>query len=187
MDYTYNLIIRWFVALFFGVFFKIYYIIFSPPTFYASYLLLKMIGSPTIIEDGAIFSEGIGAILMGGIVLRFVKACTAASAYFLLTILIALTKDIGWKKSLEMFAIGSILIFTFNLIRVNVLIAILVGLGVDWFNYLHLFFWKVLSTIAVVGIWILLIKAYKIKNIPVYSDVIFLLSEIKKGKIFGRS
>lgn len=182
MDYTYKLLIRWFVALFFGIFFKIYYVIFSPLTFYATYLLLHLAGSPVIIEDGALFTEGVGAILMGDLVLRFIKACTAASAYFLLTLLIVLTKEIDWKKALQMFGVGSALIFVFNLIRVNILILVLVHFDLDWFNYLHLFFWKFLSTIVVVLIWFLLVKAYKVKNIPVYSDVKFLLGEIKKKR-----
>ncbi|MBI2673204.1 hypothetical protein HYX19_03010 [Candidatus Woesearchaeota archaeon] len=74
---------------------------------------------------------------------------------------------------------GILLILLLNIIRIDILIFIFLEYGINWFNNLHLFFWKFLSSIAVVLIWIFLCHKFKIKNIPVYSDFKFLMKEIK--------
>ena len=63
-----------------------------------------------------------------------------------------------------------LLILIANIIRIDILIIALVKYSSNLFNTLHLFFWKVLSTIYVVILWIFLTKLFKIKEVPIYSD-----------------
>jgi hypothetical protein len=49
-----------------------------------------------------------------------------------------------------------------------------------WFDITHKLFWFVLSIIFVALIWILTIKVFRIREVPVYSDVAFILKKIKK-------
>ena len=103
--------------------------------------------------------------------MEFIEACAATLAYILLGILILLTYGISLKKGIKLFLIGSLLIFIANLIRIEVLIYILVNYGIDYFNTLHLFIWKIVSSVYVALVWIFLCYKYKIKGIPVYSDI----------------
>ena len=58
----------------------------------------------------------------------------------------------------------------------------MIHLNSPYFDFTHLLFWYLLSTIFVVAIWFLIVKIYKIKEIPIYSDVMLIYSEIKNKK-----
>ena len=79
----------------------------------------------------------------------------------------------------------SILLSTGLLLIFNVLrIVILAILFVNSFEYLHLthkLIWYVLSTIFVVGIWFFTIKLLSIKQIPIVSDIKFMVKNIKNN------
>jgi len=168
MKYYQNLIIRLVLALIIAIS-QPFYFLFSKPTFYLSYLVTKFY-NPIIIDN---------TIIINNIKLVFIPACTAASAYLLLALLILTTKDISFKKSIKIFIIGSLAILTANIIRILVLIIILVNLNYNTFQTIHLFFWKILSSIFVVILWIYLTKKYKIKTIPIYSDLKQIINTIK--------
>ncbi|MEK6860987.1 MAG: pacearchaeosortase [Nanoarchaeota archaeon] len=170
MGYYKKLVLRVLFALLLVIFSSVIYYIIGPITLYSSYLLLKP------------FSD---AILSGNIInidgnsLEFIEACAATLAYILLGILILLTYGISLKKGIKLFLIGSLLIFIANLIRIEVLIYILVNYGIDYFNTLHLFIWKIVSSVYVALVWIFLCYKYKIKGIPVYSDLKKIKERIK--------
>lgn len=170
MKYQYNLLIRLGLALLAGIFFNIFYVIFYPVTFNLTIHSLKYFYTLAVTDN---------TIVIGSHILKFIPACTAASAYFLLLLLILLTKDIPLKKSIYMFLLGSLLILAANIIRIDILIYILIKYGSNLFNTLHLFIWKILSSLFVVLIWILLTKKFKIKTIPIYSDYKFLIKNLK--------
>lgn len=160
-----NLITRTILAVLIAIFgFKIIYAIISPITFYLSSYSLFFY-KPTIIQNTLIIKDNL---------LTFVPACAAASAYVLLALLTVLT-DIKYKKMLKIFLIGALIILIANIIRIDILVIALIESGSDLFNKLHLLFWKILSTIFVVVLWIFLTKIYKIKSIPVYTDIKKLL------------
>lgn len=168
MGYIKKLIIRIFLALVIALLgIKIFYPIISPLTFYLSYFSLFFL-KPVLISS-TMFSIGSHS-------LEFIPACAAASAYLLLTLLIFLTKDIKIKKGIKLFLIGSLAILMVNIIRIDFLIIILLKYSSNLFETLHLFIWKVLSSVFVVLIWIVLSKYFKIRTIPVYSD----LKELRK-------
>lgn len=173
MRYRYRLALRLSIALLataFGI--KLIYPIISPITFYFSYYSVSFL-SPKLINSTSFAIENITLI--------FIPACAAASAYILLIILIA-TVDIKLKKMLNVLIAGSLLILIANIIRIDILIIALVKYSSNLFNTLHLFFWKILSTIYVVLLWIFLTKKFKIKDIPVYTDFKKVLEIYKRSK-----
>lgn len=70
-----------------------------------------------------------------------------------------------------MFLLGSLIILIANIIRIEALIIILLKGGQNYFETLHLFIWKILSSVFVAGVWIFLIKKFKIKSVPLISDI----------------
>lgn len=168
MNYLIRLGIRLLTALLLGINFNLFYYIFSPLTFYLSYYTVKLIGyNPLLGENG---------FYIDNVFLKFIPACTAASAYFLLVLLILLTKDIGFFKGIFLFLFGSFVILVVNIIRIDFLIYLLIEYGSDVFNTLHLFIWKVLSSVFVALLWIFMCNYFKVKEIPIYSD----FKEIRK-------
>lgn len=146
------------ILIFFG--YKILYPIISPITFYLSYYSLFFL-KPVLTSETT--------FAIGNYSLKFIPACAAASAYLLLFLLISLV-DIKLKKAVRVFLLGSLLILVVNLFRIDFLILILINYGSNLFNTLHLFFWRIVSTIYVVLMWIMLARYFKIMDIPVYSD-----------------
>lgn len=161
MQHKKRLILRYFLAIIFMVLgLPVIYFLLNSLTFYISYYSVSYF-SPNLISSTA--------FIINNVRLNFINACTAGSAYLLL-ILLTLTVDIKPKKALKVLFTGSLLIFIANIIRIDILIVALIKYGSNLFNTLHLLFWKILSTLFVVFLWILLTKWFKIKEIPIYSD-----------------
>lgn len=172
MKYHKDLALRMALALALGIFYNIYYAIFKPLTLNMSFIFLKMMdGSAVLIDD---------KIATATHTLTFVDACVAAAAYLLLSMLILTTKGIPWKKRIKMFVCGSLLILAFNIARIEFLFFALFRYDYSIYTALHLFIWKFLSTVYVFGVWVLLIRWFRVKAIPVYSDFVHMLNLIKK-------
>lgn len=173
MKYVYKLILRLAIALLLGTFlYPLYDYFFTPLTVWFSYLVLSIFNYNPVMMDNL--------VIIKNTLVTFIPACTAASAYFLLSLLVLLTKDLSFKKAISMFLLGSLLILFGNVVRAVILILILVNQGTNLFQTLHLFFWKVISGAYVALVWIGLIYLFKIKTIPVYSDLEILIKSIKK-------
>jgi len=171
MNYIYKLIIRLFLLLVMPLSF--FYFVFTPLTIYPSYFLLKITGfAPQFTSSTVLaFQE---------LAVRFVPACIAASAYYLLYILILLTKELALIKSVKLFIYGSLLILSVNIIRIYLIILVLIKYGVNYFNAIHLFFWTFVASVYVALIWIFLTRKMKIKSVPAYSDIKYLYEKAKK-------
>ncbi len=174
MKYEFDLILRVALALLLGIFNNIFYVVFTPLTLFYSWFLLDAF-HPSILIGNTIHTSY-------GISLKFIDACTAGAAYLLLFLLILLTKGIDWKVRFEMMAWGSIAFLVANIARIGVLFYILFVYGQNMFDSVHLIFWKIVSTVIVFAIWVWLIKKFKIKTIPVYSDVKYLWKYLRKKK-----
>ena len=111
------------------------------------------------------------SIFISGIVINIIPACIAGIAYALLLFLIIFTKGISLKKSVRMFLFGSLLILLMNILRIDLLIFVLLEFGSDLFDKIHLVFWNFISGLYVAFVWIFLVKKFKVKSIPVVSDV----------------
>lgn len=172
MDYYKSLILR--ILIPFIVSYKIVQLITLYLTINVSKVVLSIFSSDVFI---------IGTFLSyNETFVKFIPACAAASAYYLLLLLTTLTKDINLEKRLKIFFYGALTIFIINIIRIVSLIILLDNKSYLLFNATHNFFWSIISSVLVAGIWIYLTKKYKIKSIPIYSDLKYLIKKINLYK-----
>lgn len=186
MRYEKRLILRILIAILLLIIpVNIFQIMFSKITLYASLPLLKLVGYCFSVAGNMLFLNGQN--------LEFVPACVATSAFYLLALLILLTKDIKFKKRVYLFLVGSFLILLLNILRIDLLLIILMECGENWFDKVHILFWHFVSSIYVACVWIFLTYKFRIKGIPVYSDFIYLLKhcrfkkKVKRGRKSRRS
>ena len=160
---AYFLVFRYLILLLLGVSLWIFYFIFTPLTVYPVYYLLKLFFNATLSGNMITFK---------GLEIQLIKACVAGSAYYLLLIL-NLSTPMTSKTRLSSitFLFSSFLVI--NILRIFVFSLFLINF-LNLFSTLHLIFWYFLSTIIVVGLWLLNLKIFKIKSIPVYTDIKFL-------------
>ncbi len=157
----------------------IFYIIFLPLTIYPVFFIFKLFSfQVTLAKD---------ILTLNSQPLVFVSACIAPYAYYLILMLIMLTKDIKPLARLKMFLLASLLILLANIARILILTFILFNFGNDIFSIFHISFWYFVSTLYVVIIWLLLTRIYKVKSIPVYTDFKYLLEHsIFKKKVLNK-
>jgi len=167
-----DLPIRYLLAILLGVFHQVFYWIFSPWTLHTTYWILNLFYD-AVLQGNTISFDSVSFTL--------IPACTAATAYLLLAILVLLTRGIKVVTMVKMFVYGSLMILAFNTLRIFILVSVYLNFGKNYFDALHLVFWNLISTIAVVLIWIFLIKKYKVKEIPVYSDIVYLLKLLRES------
>lgn len=127
------------------------------------------------------FSEDI--ISVNGQNLLLIEPCIAVSAFILLFLLNITTLDIGFKNRVLSLFLSVVILFAFNIIRIIFLFSIL---NFEFFDTIHLIVWYGLSTIIVFIDWILMIKIFHIRTIPIISDMMYLIfyirHDIKKEK-----
>lgn len=154
---------------------EIFYIVFTPLTIYPVYYLLKFFFDTVLIGNVILVSQNIP--------IEMIKSCIAGSAYYLLLILNLSIPNIKIGKRIWMIFLSFLSFLVLNIIRVIMLVMIFMY-NFAAFDVTHKLFWYALSTIFVVGIWFAEVKIFRINEIPVYSDMKFLLSlkKIKKSK-----
>ncbi len=149
----------------------IFYFIFTPLTIYPLFALFKIFFNNVLLTGNTFyFSEGI---------IEIIKACIAGSAYYLLFILNLSVPDITIKKRLKMLLFSFALLWILNILRIFILTLIFVSESSS-FELIHKLFWYVGTTIFVVLIWFIEVKTFKIKEIPIYSDIKYLFNKIYK-------
>ena len=181
--YYNNLVIRFIMLLIVTVGYPLFYTILLPITLYPSYFILNL------FYDVLIIGNSLGINNIG---FKFIEACVAGAAYYLLFLLVIGTKDLSWKKGLKMFFLGVLLILGMNVLRISILVNIAVELGKNYFDSVHLLFWNFVSGIYIAIVWIILVKLFKVKKIPYYSDLKYfydksLLKKRKKSKVKRRN
>jgi len=119
-------------------------------------------------------------IHLGSKSIDYITACSALGAYLFLAVLVLFTPRISFKKGLQIFLTGAVIIFLVNVMRIFVLATLLINNNIDMFVTLHLFTWKVLSGVFVALVWIFLVKLYRIKAIPIVSDWKYLLKLLRR-------
>lgn len=161
MEYKWQLTLRIGIAIILAAAFDWFYVVLSPLTLYPSYWILNLYSDATLTGS---------KIITSNYYLNFVDACIAAAAYFLLALLVLFTDKIRFRERVYMFLLGSLMILSFNIIRIEILFYVLLNYGSNIFQSIHLIFWKFLSTIFVFLTWIFLIKKFRVKAVPVLSD-----------------
>lgn len=168
--YIFALLLRLAFSFSLAIFPGIFYAVFKPLTLGWSYFFFSMFVPSALI--GSRIATQLDTF-------SFVPACTAASAYLLLALLILLTKDIDWKKRIYMFLLGSTAIFGFNLLRIELLLFLFMKYNSS-FPLVHMLFWKFISTVFVFALWLILIRHFSVKSIPAYSDLAYIWKRIRQ-------
>jgi exosortase/archaeosortase family protein len=159
----------------------IFYFIFTPFTIYPVYVILNYFLGALLNGNNIILISGNAVGIM-----EMIPACIAGAAYFLLFILNMSVPNIKLKKRIQMILISFLSLLVLNIIRIIILGTLLIS-GSSLFDITHKIFWYVLSTIFVVGIWFAEVKIFRIKDIPVFSDIKSLIYSMKKTRKSKRS
>ena len=141
----------------------------TPLTMHLSYFILKLFGENIVLLPPL--------MLINEVIVKFVPACAAISAYYLLMLLVLLTMDIKPVVRLKMFFLGSLLILLINIFRIILLLIILSHYNYNLFESVHMFFWTLIGSLFVAMIWIFLVKRYDVKSVPIFSDLNYLLQQ----------
>ncbi len=146
------------------------YLIATPITIYPVFFILKLFYSSVLLKGTT--------IIFGESAISLISACIAGSAYYLL-LLLNLSTPMAPIKRLKSL---SFVLFTFlmlNILRISIFSALFAS-GFAYFDITHRFVWYFGSTIMVVAIWFLSVYLFKIKEVPVYSDMSALFN-LSKG------
>ncbi len=150
------------------------YKIFTPLTVYSTIFLLKLFYNISAFNLNTLSPI---LIINSKTIIQLIPACIAGSAYLLLLIL-NLTVPMSLRKRLHTILLSFILLLALNILRIFIL-TVLYHNNFRFFDFTHKMFWYVLSTVFVVLIWFFVVKLYKIKEIPVYTDFKHLLKNVK--------
>ncbi len=159
-----SLFYRYYVLILLGFAIPIFYKIFLPLTIYPVYFILSFFIENITIQGNTILSTTLPKI-------QIINSCIAVSAYYLLVFLNLSTKDIQKRIKILFTSVISLLIL--NILRILFLIFILAKTP-SYFVLTHEIFWYAISTLFVVLIWFAHVKIYKIKSIPIYSDLKYI-------------
>ena len=154
----------------------IIYTILTPLTVYPVIFLLKLFVTVSLNTN----PETLAPVLtLGGkTLIEIVPACIAGAAYILILIL-NLSVPMKAKNRINSLLLSIFVFLIFNILRIFVFSLLYHNL-VPLVDITHKIFWYGISTIFIVGIWFFTVKTFKIKEIPFYSDIKFMLSEINK-------
>jgi exosortase/archaeosortase family protein len=145
----------------------LFYSILKPVTTYLSYGLIRVFYNAHL--TGSLIS-------VQGHSIEIIDACVAGIAYFLLLVLNLSTRFIGLMKRVWLFLFTSLVFLIVNVLRIFLMTLMLVNQS-SWFDPVHAVFWYALSIVFVFLIWILGIRVFRIREIPVYSDVKAIFSK----------
>ncbi len=160
-----NIFFRYFILIILALpNFWIFYLIFTPLTIYPVYFLLNVFFDASLKQN---------IISIKGLPIELIQACIAGAAYYLLLILNLSTPKIKLKQRIRMIIFSFSFLLILNILRIFFLSLIFLS-GNSFFNIAHKLFWYLGSTVFVVGIWFIEVKIFKIKEIPIYSDIKFL-------------
>lgn len=160
-----NIFLRYSIALILGILLPVFYLIFTPLTTYPVYWLLSLF-YPVVLSGSS--------LIMQTAKITLIPACIAGSAYYLLLILNLLT-PIKLKTRLKALFFSFAALLLLNILRI-IIFSLLFLQGFKYFDITHILFWYILSIVLVFLIWLAEIRLFRIKNIPAYSDIKYLLT-----------
>lgn len=176
-SYVYGLIARYLIliALAIGNLY-VFYFIFTPLTVYPVYFVLKAMYGEAVLRGNIIFLKLT--------YLELIPACIAGAAYYLLLIL-NMTTPMKLKKRARSLSFLFLSFLVLNILRI-VIFSWLYVTGIGYFDLAHKVVWYAGSTGLVVLIWFANVWLFRIKEIPVYSDVKWIIGKMKEGKGKGK-
>jgi exosortase/archaeosortase family protein len=138
-------------------------------TIQTSYFIINLFTEATLNNDMIAFQDQI---------IKIVPACVAISAYYFLIIL-NFSVPMPIKKRILSLTYSFLALFFINILRI-VVFSYILTLSKDLFHTIHFIFWLVLSSLIVILIWFSEVKLFKIKQIPIYTDIKLFIKTIKK-------
>jgi len=174
-----NILIRYLILILIALpGFGLFYLVFTWATIYPVYFLLDFFFEVFLIGTTITIAENFPIEIIG--------ACVGGGAYFLLLFLNLSLPEIKILKRIKMitFAFASFLII--NILRIF-LLSLMYYSSSPFLEIFHKFFWYIGSVLFVVAIWFVEVKIFKLKEIPVYSDLKFLYSSSSLRKQFNKS
>lgn len=169
-----SIFIRYFLMILGGLSgLAIFSIVFTPLTLYPSYFLLDLFFNTSL--------SGIVILINGIFPIEIIESCVASSAYYLLFILNLSIPNIKIKKRLTILGESFLILLIVNLLRIFFLSLLYIS-GSNLFDFSHRVFWYLSNIIFIAGIWFIMVKHYKLKKIPFYTDVKFLFNLLKSSK-----
>jgi len=162
-----NITSRYFFLLIIGFFgLSLFYFLFSNLTISVVYKILSSFFNASLSKN---------IILINNYSIEIIGACIAGAGYYLFLILSFSIPKISLIKRIFLTLFCWSFFFLINLIRI-VLLSFLLVSGNSYFDLTHNLFWFFGSTLFIVLIWILAVKIFKIKSVPFYDDLIYLLN-----------
>ena len=165
---------RYLILIVLGLFkLKLFYNVFTPLTVYPVYGVLSI-----LYENANLLQANL--LFFGGLYAQIIPACIAGAAYYLLLIL-NLTTPMGVEKRLKSIAFLFFIFLVLNITRILIFSGLLVS-GYEYFDLTHKMTWYFGSTVLVVAVWFVNVWLFKIKNIPIYTDMKNIFSDVISGK-----
>lgn len=155
----------------------LFYFIFTPLTVYPVYFLLNLFYDTSLMGN---------ILLIKSYPIEVIGACVAGSAYYLLLIFNLSVPKIKLQKRINMISLSFLSLLIINILRIFLLSLFLLS-GSFWFDITHKLFWYLLSIVFVIGIWFAEVRLFKIKEIPLYSDIKFLFKSSSLKKIIHKT
>jgi hypothetical protein len=150
----------------------LFYYIFTPLTVNPVFLYLQHFYDAILFPGNVIFFKGYYASI--------IPACVAGSAYYLLLILNLTTPMRLTKRIMSIIYLFFAFLF-FNVLRI-IIFANLLFKGYQYFDLTHTATWYFGSTILVIIIWFTNVLIFRIKNIPIFTDLKKITKDIKAKK-----
>lgn len=172
----------------------IFYLIFTPLTVYPVFFLIGLSNEATLLEgtytktcellENSFLSEIAcmnTTIFFKDYFASIIPACIAGSAFYLLLILnLSTPMDLGKRLKSLLFLLGLFLIL--NIARIFAFAMIFASKNYEIFDIAHTASWYFGSTIFVIILWFGNVLIFKIKEIPIYTDIKEILNQIKNKK-----
>ena len=162
------MILRYLSAIAAAIALPLIYLALRPITIYPIFLITSLLYNSSLQNN---------VLVIGSHSITFIDACIAGSAYLLLFILNVLV-PMNLKRRIYVLILDFFLLLLFNITRIIILIIFLINNSLA-FDFTHQLFWYAISTLFVAFIWFLNIIIFKIKEIPIYSDIKYILKNVK--------
>lgn len=174
----------------------IFYLISTPITIYPVFFLINQFYDATLLSgqttalcealsNSTNFLQKIACtkttIFFKDYYANIIPACIASSAYYLLLIL-NLSTPMESKKRLKSISFLFVSFLILNILRIFLFAMLYVNNNQEIFNLYHTFSWYFGSTILVALLWFSNVHLFKIKSVPVYTDIKTIINYVKRLK-----
>jgi len=167
------ILLRYLIALGLILTLPVIYKILTPATVYPVAFLLNIIYNQVEVVKNLILINGVTAI-------EIISSCVAGSAFLLLIILNLAVPMKPRKRFLSLLS-SLIILYVLNILRIF-FFSILLEINFTYFDFTHKLFWYALSIVFVIAIWFFIVYLSRIREVPVYSDIRYILKNIFKKK-----